>query len=119
MPMGLCSAAYVCQSITNVIVHIQTLHFISSHQDVDRLKEKVVRLSSGNEASMHNVNNGRTKDKIMIMCAMEIVKITGKITFYLGSNSWLPSLMCCETFFQDGLKVDRQEENLESSLIMQ
>ena len=55
----------------------------------------------------------------MVMCAMEIVKITGKITFYLGSNSWLPSLMCCQTFFQDGMKVDRQEENLEASLIMQ
>ena len=60
MPMGLCSAVYVCQSITNAIVHIQTLHFISSHQGVDRLNKKVVRLSSGNEASVHNVNNGRT-----------------------------------------------------------
>ena len=55
----------------------------------------------------------------MVMCAMEIVKITGKMTFYLGSNSWLPGLMCCQTFFQDGMKVDRQEENLEASLIMQ
>ena len=87
MPMGLCSAVYVCQSITNAIVHIQTLHLISSHQGVDRLKEKVVRLSSGNEVSVHNVNNGRAKDIMTTMCAMEIVKITGKITFYLGSNS--------------------------------
>ena len=65
----------------------------------DQFKGKVVRLSSDNEASVHAVNAGRSKDGFMLKCLREIAFVTGsndillKLVHCPGSSNILPDLL--------------------------